>query len=198
MQSEQIKTFVFMGRSGSGKGTQAKLLSDTTGFAVFSSGEKFRELRAQPGVLGTRVREAYDTAQLLPAWFAEYLFEDALLKLAPDAGIIFEGTGRWREEAERFHEVAGWLGRAYRVLYLDIGEEEGRERQTKRALVQHRPDSNTAEKIKIRFDEYNAHTADALAYFRAQGVVIDIPAEGAIDAIHQDIMLKLGTAPSTG
>lgn len=192
MKSAQIKTIIFMGRPGSGKGTQAKLLGEKTGFKVFSSGERFRELREQPGVLGTQVREAYDTAKLLPTWFAEYLFEDALFNLAPDAGIIFEGTGRWRREAELFHEVTSWLGRDYRVLYLDIGEEEAHRRQVERALVQHRPDSNTMEKIQVRFDEYNAHTAKALEFFLEKGVVIDVPAEGAIETIHADIISKLG------
>ncbi len=180
-----------MGRPGSGKETQADLLSEKTGFAVFSTGKKFRELRENTDALGKHVREAYDTAKLLPVWFAEYLFEDALFKLNTEEGIIFEGTGRAREEAELFHEVATWLGREYRVIYLDLDEEEARRRQTARALVQNRTDSNTEAKITTRFNEYNAHTAKALDFFREKGLVINIPAEGTIESIHTDILTKL-------
>jgi adenylate kinase len=181
-----------MGRPGSGKETQATLLGDITDYTVFSTGKKFRELRENTDALGQHVREAYDTARLLPVWFAEYLFEDALFKLRETDGIIFEGTGRAKAEAELFHEVTQWLGRDYRVLYLDIREEEARRRQTERALVQNRTDSNTEAKITTRFEEYNKHTAKALEFFREKGVVIDVPAEGTIEAIHADIIAKLG------
>jgi adenylate kinase len=186
-----LRTIVFMGRPGSGKETQANLLSEKTGFTIFSTGKKFRELRENTDVLGKHVREAYDTAKLLPPWFAEYLFQDALFKLHADDGIIFEGTGRAREEAELFDEVATWLGREYRVIYLDLEETEARRRQMERALVQNRTDSNTAAKITTRFDEYNTHTAKALDFFREKGVVIDVPAEGSIESIHDDIMSQL-------
>jgi adenylate kinase len=181
-----------MGRPGSGKETQADLLSKKTGFAVFSTGKKFRELRENTDALGQNVREAYDTAKLLPVWFAEYLFEDALFKLHNDEGIIFEGTGRARDEAELFDEVAHWLGREYCVVYLDLPEEEARRRQMERAKVQNRTDSNTEAKITTRFEEYNLHTAKALEFFREKGVVIEVPAEGTIEAIHADIIAKLG------
>jgi adenylate kinase len=190
--SPLIRTIVLMGRPGSGKETQANLLSEKTGYAVFSTGKKFRELRERTDALGQHVREGYDAAKLLPPWFAQYLFEDALFKLGADDGIIFEGTGRTVAEAELFHEVATWLGRDYQVIYLDLEEEEARRRQTERALVQNRTDSNTAAKITTRFDEYNTHTAKALEFFREKGVVIDVPAAGSIESIHQDIISKLG------
>ena len=192
--TSSVRTIVFMGRPGSGKETQANLLAEKTGFTIFSTGKKFRELRENTDALGRHVREAYDTAKLLPVWFAQYLFEDALFKLRAEDGIIFEGTGRAREEAELFHEVATWLGRDYRVVYLDLDEAEARRRQTERALLQNRTDSNTEAKITTRFEEYNLHTAKALEFFREKGVVIDIPAEGSIDSIHEGIMSKLGTS----
>ena len=187
-------TIIFMGRPGSGKETQANLLAEKTGFTVFSTGKKFRELRERTDALGMHVKEAYDTAKLLPVWFAEYLFEDALFNLGADDGIIFEGTGRALTEAELFHEVTTWLGRPYTVINLDLDETEARRRQVERALVQSRPDSNTEAKITTRFNEYNAHTAKALEFFREKGVVVDVPAEGTVEAIHRDIVSKLGLA----
>lgn len=189
--TSKIRTIVFMGRPGSGKETQANLLSEKTGFSIFSTGKRFRELRENTDALGQHVRNAYDTAKLLPAWLAEYLFQDALFKLHGDDGIIFEGTGRAREEAELFDEVTRWLGREYRVVYLNLDEAEARHRQTERALVQNRTDSNTAAKISTRFEEYNAYTVKALEFFREKGMVIDVSAEGTIESIHEDIMSKL-------
>lgn len=185
------RTVVLMGRPGSGKGTQAKLLSEATGFRIFSTGEEFRKLRGEATVLGAKLKEEYDTAKLLPLWFAEYLFEDALFALKESDGIIFEGTGRRREEAELFDEVVRWLGREYTVVNLHLEEEEAKQRLFSRATKEDRPDSNSSEKINIRFEEYNAHTAEALGFFRTKGVVIDVAAAGTIEAIHADILAKL-------
>ncbi len=183
-----------MGRPGSGKETQARLLGSKTGFGVFSTGEKFRELREHRDALGQRVKEAYDTGKLLPVWFATYLFENALFKLSPETGIIFEGTGRALEEAQLFHEVVQWLGRDYIVINLDISEEEAMKRQLSRAKSGNRPESDSAEKVKVRFDEYRNQTALALTFFEGKEKVIRIEGERSIEEIHADVCSRLGIA----
>ena len=187
-----IRTILFMGRPGSGKETQARHLAEETGFHIFSTGERFREMREHRDSLGERVREVYDTGKLMPAWFAEYLFEDALLRTPHGTGVIFEGTGRWRPEAELFHEVVTWLGREYRVINLAVSEEEAMRRQLARAQSGSRPDSNSEEKIRIRFKEFSEHTQGAIDFFREQGVLLDINGEQDQDAIAQDIFQALG------
>ncbi len=183
-----------MGRPGSGKETQARLLASKTGYHIFSSGERFRELREHRDSLGQRVKEYYDAGKLMPAWFAEFLFEEALFKLSPDTGIIFEGTGRKLEEAQLFDEVAAWLGRTYVVVYLDISEEEAMKRQLLRAQSKNRPESDSEEKIRMRFEEYNMNTALALTFFKGKGLVIDVSGERSVEEIHADICMKLGIA----
>lgn len=186
-----VRTILFIGRPGSGKETQARRLAETTGYHLFSTGERFRELREHRDALGQRVKEVYDTGKLMPSWFAEYLFADALLRSPRDTGIIFEGTGRWREEAELFDEVATWLNRPYRVVYLDVSEEEVTRRQAARALSTNRPDSNSEEKIQIRLKEFADHTASAVDFFRSKGLVLDINGERTPDEIAEEIRTAL-------
>lgn len=186
------RTILFTGRPGSGKETQARLMSEKTGFHVMSTGEKFRELREHRDALGEHIRKEYDAGHLIPNWFADYLTIDAMISLSPEAGVIFEGSGRTVEQAKLFHEATKWLGRPYRVINLDITEDEAHARQVLRAKGGHRPDSDTEQKIKIRFETYNAETKPALDFFKEKDAVIDIDGTGSIEEIHERIMVHFG------
>jgi len=188
----QPNTFAFMSRTGGGKGTQAKLLSEKTGFEVFSSGAKFRELRNRGDALSERIRQEYDKGLLMPSWFSTFLFQEVILYRSPEKGIIFEGACRKEFEAKMFHEVMIWLGREYSVIYLDISEETSMRRQLLRSKTDtNRVESNTEEKIRVRFREFDEHTAKALAFFREQGKVIDIDGEPSVEAVHSEIISKV-------
>ncbi len=192
MPQGPARTIFFVGRPGSGKETQARLLAEKTGFHILSTGEKFRELREHRDELGLRVKESYDTGKLLPTWFADYLFEDAILKLSHTTGIILEGSGRTVAQAERIHEVLSWLGRPYKVIHLTISEEEATRRQQARAKVTERPESDTLEKIRIRLEEFKNCTLPAIELFASKDAVLEINGERTIDEIHADIMGRFG------
>lgn len=180
-----------MGKTGSGKGTQAALLARSLHYTAFSSGEAFRNIREEDSHLGKKVKEEYDTGIWLPYWFASYLFQDALLHLKDGAGIVLEGVGRREQEARVFDEVTTWLERPYLVFNLEISDEESRHRQE----LRHRDLLDTPEMITKRLEEYKDHTIPALEFFRSKGVVIDVNGQQPIDVIHQDIMnhLKIRT-----
>lgn len=167
-------------------------MSEVTGFHVVSTGEKFRELREHRDTLGEHIRREYDAGRLIPDWFADFLTIDAMIYLSPEAGLIFEGSGRTVEQAKLFHEVTGWLGRPYRVINLNISEEEAHARQVLRAKGGKRPDSDTEQKIKLRFEAYEKETKSALEFFRGKGGVIDIDGVGTIEEIHEKIMTHFG------
>jgi adenylate kinase len=179
----EIKTYLFVGKPGSGKDTQGQLLAEKTGFSVFSTGRKFCELRDAKGPISNKVREYYDHGKLLPPWLATYLFKGALFTTPLSEGIIFEGTGRALEEAKRFHEVATWMERPYRVIHLELPDEEAIRRQVSRG----RSDSDTEERVRIRLAEYNAHTIPVLDYFKEQGVMININSMQEKMKVHEDV-----------
>lgn len=188
---EEANTILLIGRPGSGKGTQAEMLSKKLNWKIFSSGNQFRELRNGEGPLSDRVRVAYDNGQLLPDWFADYLFTNGVLNLPAEEGMILEGFGRSRPQAELMFKILGWLGRRVAVVHLSVSEDETMRRQLERAKSDNRPDSNDEEKVRARLAEYSANTEPALTFFKEKGILIDIDGEPDVQAIHEDIVAKL-------
>ncbi len=176
-----------IGKTGSGKETQARLLQKKLNFSFFASGDRFREIQEQDTLLGQRIREDMDNGFLMPDWLSIYVFQEALFKLKDGEGIIFEGTGRKLPEAEMFDKIATWLGRDYVCVQLVVSDEEIVTRQLKRG----RKDSNTPEKIKTRLSEYYKYTVHVIDFFRQKNKIIDVDGVGAIEKIHAEIMLKL-------
>jgi adenylate kinase len=174
---KNTNTVLLIGRPGSGKGTQAKLLSEELGWIRLSSGDRIKEIRDGGEPFSPRVREMYDKGTLLPDWFADYLLENSLLEIDSYVGIVLEGFGRTGYQAKHLVEIVSWLERNLVVINLEVSEEEVLRRMLKRSETQDRPDSNGEEKIRDRLKQYDEQTAPALAYFREQGKVIDIDGE---------------------
>lgn len=191
MEQPSIRTVLLTGRPGSGKGTQAKRLASLFSWKHFSTGDRFKELREGEGALAAKVREAYDAGKLLPDWFATYLFEDTMLLLPNEEGIICEGYPRSRTQAETFDSIMAWLDRPYVAIDLAVSDEEVTARMLKRAETEHRPDSATEEQIKARLATYDEHTAPVLEYFKERNMLKTIDGTQSEDEVHKAIIAIL-------
>lgn len=184
-------TVLIIGRPGSGKGTQAKILSRKLGWNRLSTGDRIKQIRDGNEPFSPRVREMYDKGILLPDWFADYLLESALLNLEPHVGVVLEGFGRTRSQAEHFCEITSWLGRNLTVFNLEVSEEEVMRRMLERAKAEHRPDSSSEEGIRARLKQFDEQTKPALEYFREQGYVTEIDGEMTPDKVAEAIRAAL-------
>ena len=184
---EHTNTILLMGRPGSGKGTQAKLLSEELNWIRLSSGDRIKEIRDGGEPFSARVREMYDKGTLLPNWFADYLLESALLDVDSYVGLVLEGFGRTRAQAEHLMEIVSWLDRNLIVFNLEVSEDEVLRRMLKRAETEDRPDSSDEAKVRARLAQYDEHTSPALEFFREKGVVVDIRGEQTRAEIAADI-----------
>lgn len=182
-----IRTIFFVGKPGSGKETQAKLLAEKTGYAILSTGDKFRELRERSDALGERIRSEYDAGHLMPDWFADFLFQEAALNLAPEAGIVFEGSGRTVDQVGLIDKVLGWLGREYTFINLDISDDEAVRRMQSRG----RSDSRSEEQIRTRLSVYAASTEPVLAHLTAQNKLMVVHGEQSIEDVHREVLQHL-------
>ncbi|MDB4991831.1 MAG: adk [Parcubacteria group bacterium] len=184
---ERVNTILLIGRPGSGKGTQAKLLSERLAWICLSSGERIKEIRDGNEPFSARVRAVFDKGTLLPDWLADYILESGLLEIEPYVGVITEGFARTEQQAHHYADIIEWLGRNLVVINLEVSEEEVTRRMVSRSEVEHRPDSNSEEKIKARLAQFAADTMPALEYLRSLGLVKEIDGEQSPAKIAEDI-----------
>lgn len=184
-----IRTVFFIGKPGSGKGTQAQFLSGTTGWPAFSSGELFRAIAREDTPVGRKVKAEGDAGILQPHWFAMYLYLKTLFSIPEDSGVIFDGFSRKPPEAALAIEALQWINRPFSALYLRVSDEEVARRLALRREHSGRADDAFVEK---RLEEYRAHTEPCIELFRAAGALIELDGEGAREAIAADVRAALG------
>lgn len=180
-----------MGRPGSGKGTQAKILADRLVWPLFSSGGHFKQLIDRGDEFADRIKADYNRGRLSPDWLADYFFNEAVLATTPGSGIICEGFPRSLPQAELADSVFAWLGRSYKAVYLAVSEEEALARQLSRAKVEHRPDSDAEDKVRARFEVYRTNTEPILGFLRARGALLEVNGEQTPEQIALDIAAAL-------
>lgn len=186
-----------MGRSGSGKGTQAKLLIEAlktkmpeTSVYHLETGTKFRELIAEGGYSAERAKEVYSRGELIPLSMAVWAWSDCLVKnLTSDKHLFLDGTPRKLQEAEILDGALKFYKREKPVvLLINVSRKWAEERLLARARHDDRADA-----IKTRLDWYDNDVEPAVEFFRTHKdyQFIDINGEQAIPEVQKEILLKL-------
>ncbi len=186
-----VHTFVMMGRPGSGKGTQGKLLAKKLGCDIYSSGNRLREMAKGHGFVAEKIKAVIERGELLPEWFSAHLFVEVLLGMDQKDAVVFEGACRRLDEAEAFNETAAWLERPYKAVFLNIPDEEVQRRIAERKGVEGRAD-DASDTVDRRLTEYDEHTAHAVEFFRQKGTLVEVDGLDTIENVHNKVLAALG------
>jgi len=113
---------VLLGYPGSGKGTQAKLLSDKFSLVHISTGDIFREEISKKTPLGQEVTGYLSAGRLVPD---KLVLELIKARLAAEAkGVLFDGFPRTVDQAQGLDDFLSSKSKAIdAVVFLDIDEE---------------------------------------------------------------------------
>lgn len=191
------KSFIFIGRSGCGKGTQAKLLEQylkekdpSRDVLYIQTGENFRDFIKGPSDTQKMSRDIYDVGGLQPEFLAVYMWANVLVnKFTKNEHIIMDGMPR------KLHE-AGVLDSAFEfyqidkplVIYLDIGKEESIDR----LMARKRVDDNR-EDIAARLAWFETDVLPAIEYYKHSPKYKFLHLDGSrsIQDVQEDILANI-------
>jgi adenylate kinase len=191
MAESGVKIIVLLGAPGSGKGTQAKMISSKLGIPQISTGDMLREERATGTDLGRQSSVFMDRGELVPD---ELILEMVKVRVQNQdcaRGFILDGFPRTLPQARALDVMLeGMKWTIWGALYFEVPDEELIERLTGRlscvlcgkiyhvkfnppptqdkcgcgGYLMQRPDDNVAvvtERLKV----YRESTAPLLDYY---------------------------------
>ncbi len=186
-------TLVFLGRSGSGKGTQAERLIKYLGlkdYIYIVTGDLFRALATKDSVIGRKVATQLKLGQLPPDWLASALWQHELVErlLRDDQAIIFDGALRRVNEAITLETVLEWLGRPKAIpILIDVTREEA----FRRLKLRGRADDSD-EVINRRLDWYEEDVVKVVEYYQNLGRLVRVDGMPPPDQVFQNLISSLG------
>jgi adenylate kinase len=219
-----MKNFALLlfGPPGSGKGTQAVLLSDALGVPHISTGDIFRQNVKEGTALGKEVQAILNSGGLVPDELVNQIVEDRLAQPDCRNGFILDGYPRTLRQAEMLDCMLLRMAKAkvvvnllvdYNIIVTRIAarrqcpvcgssynlvsnppkSDEVCDRDGS-ALVQREDDKE--EVMRKRFEAYEAQTLPVMGFFRANGYrLVEVTGgNGAPEELTEKILARLNEA----
>jgi adenylate kinase len=185
---------LLLGPQGSGKGTQAKRISEAYGIPHIASGDMLRAAMAAETELGRRVKPIYDRGDLVPDELMIELIRERLGQDDTENGFALDGFPRTLPQAEALDPMLREIGKELTVVFvLQLPEEVCIERLTKRAQLEGRVD-DTPEAIAKRLEIYRRETEPLIEWYRIRSNVVTIHADRSVNEVFGEIQQALEQA----
>ncbi len=204
---------VLLGAPGSGKGTQAELITRHFAISVTSPGAILRRERDLGTPLGLEADEVSKQGGLVPDDIIVRLIED-WLNLHGKEGFVFDGFPRTVTQAERLNEILQKQGSSLDLaIWLEVSEETVRDRIASRLQCRRcgfttsvtsagfadrpicpycdgpliRRDDDDASVLQTRLTEYKTKTEPLLSFYEKDDALHRIDGNRDRDTVFADI-----------
>jgi adenylate kinase len=179
---------LLFGPPGAGKGTQAKILSETLGIPHISTGEMLRQEMVDETPLGLKAKQYVDRGNLMPDDVMIGIVEHILDSEPCKNGMILDGFPRTVDQAVALRNMFSKRGLVIdAVLFIEIPHELIVERLTNRAIVENRADDEP-KSIMNRLVVYDTNTAPVKHFYEDEGLLRHIPGIGTVEEVGQRIL----------
>lgn len=190
------KAFVFFGRSGCGKGTQAKLLSNflkVKGREVLyvETGSALREFSKKGDLTGKNILDILKDGHLIPVFIPIWIWTDFIMKnYTGNEDMVLDGVCRRKEESVALDSAFDFYKiEKPNIILMNVSKEWSYNRMIERKRADDIP-----EKIQNRLNWYERDVIPSIEYFKNKPEFnfIEINGEQSIEDVHKEIIKKLG------
>ena len=186
-----------MGRSGSGKGTQAKLLVEELkrrypGRDVYylESGHLFREYIKKPGFTNSKTKEILEAGKRVNSFLGIWIWTNAFIEnMRDNLHLVIDGSPRAIQEAQIMDTSMSFYERENpTIIYINTSRAWCEARLTER----HRNDDLTIEHIRKKLDWFESDVEGAIWWYRNQPQYrfVEVSGEQTVEQVHKEIMMK--------
>lgn len=176
----------FLGRSGSGKGTQVMRVVEYLGKDAYriETGKLLRDIIQQHNPTRDLIRKILEEGKFVPVWLTVFLWTRELIENGVgNKHLILDGSPRMLGEAKTFDEVMAAHKRPLALgIYIDVPEEE----VMKRLLLRGRADDTEAT-IKNRMRSFEQHVLPIIDYYKNEERLVQIDGVGTPDEVWAEI-----------
>jgi adenylate kinase len=209
---------VLLGPPGVGKGTQAKILSETKKLAHISSGDLFRENLKNQTELGKLAKSFMDKGELVPDDVTISMIRDRLARPDCVAGAILDGFPRTPAQADALEVMLGdFKGHVDAVPFITAAEDTLVERTSGRWTCRaqghiyhekfsppqkpgvcdfdgsevYQRDDDKVETVKKRIRVYLDQTMPLVDYYRNHGKLFEINGAQSVEQVTKELLQVL-------
>jgi len=184
-REKDFANIVLLGRPGSGKGTQGKMLADKHNLVYISTGKLLRQEIANKTKIGEIVAPFMDKGEIVPDEIPIKLIEREIENNRDAHGFIFKGFPRTIVQAYILDGLLRREGMAVSgVIDMKVSTLEAVKRLSERSRSDRkRPYDASAELIVNRLEQYNQKTVPVLDYYKKQEKYNSIKAEQTTEEV---------------
>lgn len=209
---------ILLGAPGSGKGTQADVLSREIGLLHIASGDLFRQAQKEGTELGKLAKEYMEKGLLVPDEITIRMILERLTSIESSQGFMLDGFPRTIEQAVALDNALVKEHKEIdKVIYVKVSNEEllrrlsgrwiCRQCQTPYHLVSSPPRvsgkcdhcggelyqraDDTMETAQKRLEVYFTQTAPLIDYYKQKGQLAEIDGGQSIEEVSKQLLTLL-------
>ena len=206
---------ILVGAQGSGKGTQAEMLSQALGVPHVASGDLFRKAFDDKTELGIKAKVYIDRGELVPDDLTVAMVLKRLEEPDCSQGALFDGFPRTVAQAEVLDKGLQGVGKQTDLeIYLQVPREELLKRLSGRYICRanqhvyniysrqpkvagvcdidgselYQRSDDTGEAVQKRLDIFFNETIQLLDYYENQKKLVEVDGNQEIDLVQQSLL----------